>query len=331
MNAPTIQLMNTSQIMPGDNDRREFKQRDLQTLADSIRDNGLAQPITVRPVWKCEVCGRKYDENTLTCGDCGGEEFTSYHEIVAGERRFRACSHILGWDTIPAIARHLSDEEADAIMLTENVHRVDLNPIDEGYAYQKRIERHSWSIAEVARRANVSEGRVRNRLSFLKLRPDVQKLVADGHLSLGFGEEMSVLDANRQLIALRWLQEQRGTPHRRAFAAVVGQLYQEQCQESLFDVDPFWVQEVDHVIEEKGSRMKDILPRIEGLPPVNRGADSMGKLLDEYITALLDDERDSEARVLADFWAKAMDGNWCRLSPYNSDLLKRHPAFALGA
>ena len=55
MDQPTIQLVNTGQIRPGDNDRREFKQRDLQTLADSIRDNRLAQPITVRPAWECEA------------------------------------------------------------------------------------------------------------------------------------------------------------------------------------------------------------------------------------------------------------------------------------
>lgn len=324
MNAPTVQMVKCSEIRPGDNDRRSFNTRELQALADSIRDNGLAQPITVRPVRTCGECGTIVPYTLAqVCPECG-QIMTEpkFYQIVAGERRFRACSKLLGWETIPAIVRELSDEEADAIMLTENVHRVDLNPIDEGHAYSKRIERHSWAVAEVARRANVSEGRVKNRLSLLELRPEAQKLVADGHLALGFAEEMSVLDNNRQLIALRWLQQQKSIPSRRTFAAMVGQLYQEQCQESLFDLDSFFAPGVAEAVQESETgRLCDILPRIDGLPglPIERGG--IGKVIDAYIASLLENGRYDEANVLVDFWGKLVQANYANISPYESKAL----------
>jgi len=297
--------MNTSTIIPGDNDRRQFNQRQLQELADSIYQNGLAQPITIRPVTR------------------DGQDL---FEIVAGERRFRACSQILHWEAIPAIVRELNDEQADAIMLTENVHRVDLNPVDEGHAYQKRMNRHGWTISRVAHEANVSEGRVKNRLSLLTLRPEAQKLVADGHLSLGFAEEMSILDNNRQLIALRWLQEQKSIPSRRTFAEIAGHLFQEQSQESLFDLDSLFISQVSDLVEQKGN-MVDMLPRLDNMPEVDRSSRTDGHLIDRYIADLLDSGREYEAKVLADFWSKSLACNGFRISPYESETLKRHPSF----
>jgi ParB-like chromosome segregation protein Spo0J len=218
--------------------------------------------------------------------------------------------------------RELSDEEADAIMLTENVHRVDLNPVDEGHAYSKRIERHGWSVKEVARRANVSEGRVKNRLSLLELRPEAQKLVADGHLALGFAEEMSVLDNNRQLIALRWLQQQKSIPSRRTFAAMVGQLYQDQCQETMFDLDDFFAPGVAEAVQESATgRLCDILPRVDGLPDLPLKQGGIGRVLDEYIATLLDTNCYNEATVVIDLWAKLVGANYANISPYESKAL----------
>ena len=98
-----------SSIAAGNNDRKEFDPVKLEELAASIAAHGLAQPITVRPL------------SGLIPG----------FEIVAGERRFRAISRVLQWDTIPAIVRDLDDEAASAIMLAENTGRADLNPIEE--------------------------------------------------------------------------------------------------------------------------------------------------------------------------------------------------------
>ena len=320
-----IELVNTSQIVPGDNDRRTFNERQLKELAASIEQNGLAQPITVRPMIVCGACGQMAPAahgQPGACPECGQGQFSSIYQIVAGERRFRACSVLLGWTEIPAIVRDLDDEQADAIMLTENVHRVDLNPVDEGHAYQKRMDRHGWTVAKIAREANVSEGRVKNRLSLLHLRPDVQKLVGDGHLSLGFAEEMSVLDNNRQLIALRWLNQQKSIPSRRVFAAMVGKLYEEQCTESMFDLDQFFVAGIVEAVEgSESGRLCDILPRISGLPELPERQRGIGHVLDSYIAALLQNDHTQEARVLIDFWAKLVAANYASISPFESQTL----------
>lgn len=170
-------------VRPGDNDRTAFDQVALQELAESIRDHGLAQPITVRPVE-------------------GG------YEIVAGERRTRAC-RLLGWTVIPAIVRAMDDEQAAAIMLAENVKRVDLNPMDEGRAYQKRMDSIGWSVVMCADKANVSEDKLRARVKLLALAPEIQVLVASGQMTTGYAEALADLDLNRQRIAMRYFSEAR--------------------------------------------------------------------------------------------------------------------------
>lgn len=111
-----VQNLPYAQVQPGQNDRTVFRPEELEALAASIQADGLIQPITVRPT--------------------PGGRF----EIVAGERRYRAIG-LLGWETVPAIVRDLTDEQASTIMLLENVHRVDIDPVDEARAYQSRIDR----------------------------------------------------------------------------------------------------------------------------------------------------------------------------------------------
>jgi ParB/RepB/Spo0J family partition protein len=199
---PTITLIDVTLIVPGDNDRTVFAPAALQELASSIQAHGLAQPITVR-----EISPELY-------------------QIVAGERRFRACSQVLGWVEIPAIVADLTDEEASGIMLAENVARQDLDPIDEGRAYQDRITRFGWSVQDVAEKAGVSAVRVRFRLKLLTLRSDLQALVlADANL-----------DNNFQAIALQRLQG-NSTPTPAWFRSVVAELLEKQSTVSLFGFD----------------------------------------------------------------------------------------------
>ena len=120
-------------IPPGDNDRKSFNRPSLEDLAASIKPHGLAQPITVRP-------------------GVGG------FQLVAGERRFRAISEILRWDTCPAIVRDLSDEDASAIMLAENTWRIDLNPIEKAHGYDKRMRQFGCAIERIAARSQPSVG-----------------------------------------------------------------------------------------------------------------------------------------------------------------------------
>ena len=140
-----IQSIKRDLIIPGDNDRTVFDSTALQQLAESIRQDGLTQPITVRPVSFCPQCSRREIQPFACSCDT---ELQARYEIVAGERRFRACS-LLGMDEIPAIVRTLDDEQAAAIMLLENIQRVDINPIDEARAYQKRMQL-GWSLAKLS-------------------------------------------------------------------------------------------------------------------------------------------------------------------------------------
>lgn len=180
MNA-TVTELPVARIRPGQNDRTIFREPELRELADSIARDGLAQPITVRPV---QPRGR--------------------YEIVAGERRYRA--HVLlQLPTIACIVREYSDEEASRIMLAENLMRVDLDPIDQANAYKRRMDEFGWAASYLAIVTNVTKELVFGRLRLLQLIPDAQLLVRSGALNLAMAACMTELDVNRQNIALREL------------------------------------------------------------------------------------------------------------------------------
>lgn len=166
------------------NDRTTFDPAALQSLADSIRENGLAQPITVRP---------------LADGT---------YQLVAGERRYRA-HKLLNAPTIRAIVVEMTDQQAAQVMLAENTARKDLDPIDEAKAYERRMTEYSWDEKTCADRAGVNVQIIRNRLALLSLRTDIQFLVRSGNLTVGYAQIIaeSNLDNNRQLITLKRLNE----------------------------------------------------------------------------------------------------------------------------
>jgi ParB/RepB/Spo0J family partition protein len=254
-------------IRPGSviqNDRKRFDAAELKELADSIEVNGLAQPITVRPV---------------------GEDL----EVVAGERRYRA--HLLlqadgklPSGTIPAIVRELTDEVASDIMLIENGQRADLDPIEEAHAYRDRMDRFGYTVAEVARRAGVGAGRVRDRLELLNLREDVQHMVSRGQLRVGHAQLMATLDPNRQGLAARELTASGRTPTVEQFRSICGQLLEQQQQESLFDADKFLVVQI------AGATAADEVVRID-VPidpalPRPRNAISVSDFMRNYLADL---------------------------------------------
>jgi hypothetical protein len=109
----------------------------------------------------------------------------------------------------------------------------------------------------------------------------------------------------------------------------VNKLYEEQQREALFDLDSLFVAQGEDIVEGEGTRMNDILPRLAGMPAANTSASSLGKLFDAYLTDLLDQGLTEAAQVVADLWAKALDANWARVSPYNSEVLRKHPEFVV--
>lgn len=212
----TLQNVPVTSLITGTNDRKTFKTDELQELADSIATHGCAQPPTVRPV--ASLIGIQY-------------------EIVAGERRVRAMRDILGYSEIACIVREMSDVEASAVMLAENVHRVDLDPMEEARAYGERLAMFGGSVADVAHLANVPVSRVRERLELLKLIEPVAMLVGLKHFPIRFAARMTDLDVNRQGLALAaWRDHDMSFD---AFAALCRRLFSEQAQECMFELDSF--------------------------------------------------------------------------------------------
>jgi len=145
--------------------RQVFDEEDLDELAASIREVGVLQPVVVRPLQGASEDGPQY-------------------ELIMGERRWRA-SKQAGNDTVPAIIRETGDGQLLRDALLENLHRADLNPLEEAAAYQQLLEDFGCTHDELAARIARSRPQISNTLRLLKLPPLVQRRVAAGVLSAG--------------------------------------------------------------------------------------------------------------------------------------------------
>ena len=157
--------------------RKEFDQTGLQELADSIKENGVFQPVLVR---KSSISG---------------------YELVAGERRLRA-SKLAGLKEIPAIIKDFDDKAMMEISLLENIQRKDLTPIEEATAYEKLIKKFNYTQEQLAKRIGKSRANVTNLLRLLTLPFEVQKLVNNGKLSYGQARTLLALDSEDKIINL---------------------------------------------------------------------------------------------------------------------------------
>jgi len=140
--------------------RLNIRQESLQELADSIRAQGLVQPIVVRAA----VAGR--------------------YELIAGERRWRA-AQLAGLPEVPALVREVSDQVAMAMALIENIQREDLNPLEEAQALKRLIEEFTMTHQQVAETIGRSRATVTNLLRLLELSEEVRQLVQDQRLEMG--------------------------------------------------------------------------------------------------------------------------------------------------
>jgi len=169
-----VRLLELGRIRPNPyQPRREFRAEELEELAASIREHGLLQPIVVRAA-------------------------ADDYEIVAGERRFRACQR-LGLATIPALVRTADDTQMLELALIENIQRENLNAIEEARAYQAYVQRLDLTQEQAAQRLGKSRSTVANMLRLLDLPGDVQELVSRGTLSMGHARAiLAVSDAEAQ-------------------------------------------------------------------------------------------------------------------------------------
>mgnify|MGYP005840882831 CR=1 FL=1 len=169
-----VDLLERGRFQP----RTEFDPEAMQELADSIRAQGVVQPIVVRPLTE----GR--------------------YEIVAGERRWRAAA-LAGLGEIPALVREIADEAAVAVALIENIQREDLNPLEEASALHRLTGEFGMTHQAVAEAVGRSRAAVSNLLRLLELAPEVKQWVNERRLEMGHARALLALEPEHQVAAAR--------------------------------------------------------------------------------------------------------------------------------
>jgi len=167
-----IDQLEPTEVQP----RKLFNETKLNELAESIKTNGVIQPIVARR---------------------SGERF----QIIAGERRWRA-AQLAGLRKVPCIIKDIAEENVLEISLIENIQREDLNPIEEANAYKNLLESLEVTQEEVARRVGKDRSSITNTLRLLRLPVEVQKLVEEDKLSMGHARALLSLDSSESQTSL---------------------------------------------------------------------------------------------------------------------------------
>ena len=169
--------LNVDDIRPNPYQPRTIFDEDaLNELANSIKENGVFQPIIV----KKSIKG---------------------YDVIAGERRLRA-SKIAGNKTIPAIIRQLSDEKMAEIALLENLQRENLNALEEAKAYKSLLEKLNLTQEELAKKVSKSRSHITNMIGLLRLPGEVQDMIIEGKLSMGHARALSKLEDEEEIIKM---------------------------------------------------------------------------------------------------------------------------------
>lgn len=157
--------------------RQIFDKEKLDELADSIKEHGMIQPVIVRSI-------------------SGGG-----YELIAGERRWRACK-ALGYNKIPAVIKECPDLEATASALIENIQREDLNPLEEALAYKQLMEEFDLTQDDVSGKVGKSRSFIANAVRLLDLPAEVQVMLASGKITAGHARALlAIKDDNKQIDA----------------------------------------------------------------------------------------------------------------------------------
>ena len=157
--------------------RTDFDDESIAALADSIREHGLLQPLLVRPL------------------DNGG------YQIVAGERRWRAC-RMLGMSEVPVLIRELSDQETAQIALIENLQRENLNPIEEALGYHDLMESYDMTQEAVSKTVGKSRSTVANSLRLLNLPNKIKEMLRKGNITTGHAKALAAIDDEELMLSI---------------------------------------------------------------------------------------------------------------------------------
>ena len=180
-NANEVQVkktLRTSEIEPNrEQPRKNFNEDAIASLAESIKEHGMLQPILVRPL------------------EYGG------YQIVAGERRWRA-ARMIGLEEVPVNIRELSDTQAMQIAIIENLQRENLNPIEEAKGYNELIEKYGMKHEEVGTMVGKPRSSIANVVRILSLPEPVQKMIENGDLSLGHAKVLLGFEDSETIISI---------------------------------------------------------------------------------------------------------------------------------
>jgi ParB family chromosome partitioning protein len=215
-----------------DQPRKHFDPEKLRELAESIRESGLMQPIVVRP------------------------DGRGMFMIVAGERRWRAHG-LLELPTIRALVVDLTDDALADQAIIENLQRLDITPLEEAHAFQRRLD-SNVSIDDLAKRVGVEARRIRSRVELLKLRPEYQDALAKGILEMGAANHLARLDANHQPLLFAAIRAGK-CQTRAALRATADTILAAQCRNTGQPV-PLTLTAAAALVHEQGSLFADTGP-----------------------------------------------------------------------
>ena len=238
-----IDLIQRGRFQP----RRDMDPAALQELADSIRQQGVMQPVVIRPIAE----GR--------------------YELIAGERRWRA-TQMAGLDSIPAIIRDVPDEAAIAMALIENIQRENLNPIEEAFALQRLQDEFGLTQAQVAEAVGKSRTTITNLLRLIGLAEDVRIMLEHGDLEMGHGRAMLTLAPELQMqVAKQVVAKSLSVRQTEALVRRVQQETPDSKSRKNGTVDPNIRALQDDLAERLGARVS-----------IDHGHRGKGKLVIEY-------------------------------------------------
>lgn len=219
--------------------RKQFDPDALADLADSIREHGIIQPLTVRKLQ------------------------SGYYQIIAGERRWRA-ARMAGLSEVPAIVIEADDRKAMELAMIENLQREDLNPMEEAAGFQSLIESYHMTQEEAAQRVGKSRSAVTNALRLLGLTPSVRKLVEEGKLSAGHARALVPLSPSLQESAANAIVS--GGLSVRQTEALVKRLSAEKKEAQAKDPD-----EVDYLAEAQNELKARLCRGVKIVPGRKKG------------------------------------------------------------
>lgn len=211
----SVNEIRLSLIEPDKNQpRKYFDPEKLGALSDSIKENGLIQPIVITPI-----------------GD-------GRYKIIAGERRWRAAKKA-GLDTIPAIIKECNEEQITELALIENLQREDLNPIEEAFGYKRLMEKFSMTQEKISEKVGKSRSSIANTVRLLALDEPIQELIKDGQLSPGHARAILSLEEGdlRLELAKRIVENSLNVRQAEALAKNIEKPKKKEKQKTAYDIE----------------------------------------------------------------------------------------------